>query len=78
MPRIKERVNKILLDREARIEKAIKAYRENEFTSIGEAAIAFDLPKSTLGHRLQGRENRQKAHEDQQRQNENEHGHNII
>ena len=66
MPRIKERSNRILLDREARIEKAIKAYRDNKFTSIGEAAIAFDLPKSTLGHRLQGRENRQKAHEDQQ------------
>jgi hypothetical protein len=65
MPRINDRVKKAILDREEQIEKAMQAYRLNFFT-IAEAAIAFNLPKSTLAHRLNGRQSNQKAQEEHQ------------
>jgi len=47
---------------EAEIQKAILAYKNHEFTSIAGAAQAFQIPYSTLKHRVAGRTTRQKAH----------------
>jgi hypothetical protein len=66
MPHIKDRTSQLDIDREERFQKALKALKDGVFTSIGEAATAFNLPKSSLGHRRNGRQTRQKAHEGDQ------------
>ena len=66
MPRIKDRSTRLVNDREERFERAIKAIKAGIHHSIGEAAVAFDLPKSSLAHRLNGRQSRQKSHEGDQ------------
>ena len=53
-------------EREAQIQRALKALEPGKYTSLGEAAIAFNVPKSTLGHRRMGRQTRRKAHEKEQ------------
>jgi hypothetical protein len=41
--------------KEGRIALAINAYRSGYFTSIRSAAVSYDIPRSTLQARLQGR-----------------------
>ena len=53
-------------EHEAQIQRALKALESGKYTSLGEAAIAFNAPKSTLGHRRMGRQTRHKAHEKEQ------------
>ena len=53
-------------EREAQIQRALKALESGKYTSLGEAAVAFKVPKSTLGHRRMGRQTRHKAHEKEQ------------
>ena len=53
-------------EREAQIQCALKALESGKYTTLGEAAIAFTVPKSTLGHRRTGRQTRRKAHEKEQ------------
>ena len=53
-------------EREAQIQRALKALESGKYTTLGEAAIAFKVPKSTLGHRRTGRQTRRKAHEKEQ------------
>ena len=55
-------------EREAQIQRALKALESGKYTTLGEAAIAFKVPKSTLGHRRTGRQTRCKAHEKEQLQ----------
>ncbi|KAG0639782.1 hypothetical protein HOY80DRAFT_1136458 [Tuber brumale] len=38
-------------------------YESGKFISLSKAATTFDIPGSTLGHRLNGRQSWQKAHE---------------
>jgi hypothetical protein len=66
MGKLKNRDATAAIKREEAFHKAIQALKDGTFTSIAEAAVAFELPKSTLGHRLKGRQNRQKAHEGDQ------------
>jgi len=49
--------------READIQKAICALKNNEFRSIRKAAIAFNVPNTTLQGRMSGRTSRTTAHE---------------
>ena len=53
-------------EREAQIQHALKALESGKYASLGEAAIAFNVPKSTLGHRRMGHRTRRKAHEKEQ------------
>ena len=53
-------------EREAQIQRALKALESGKYTTLGEAAIAFNIPKSILGHRRMGRQTRPKAHEKEQ------------
>jgi hypothetical protein len=48
---------------EANIQKAICALKNNEFRSIRKAAIAFNVPNTTLQGRMSGRTSRTTAHE---------------
>ena len=66
MPRIKFRSLTKENEREAQIQRALKALESGKYTTLGEAAIAFKVPKSTLGHRRTGRQTRRKAHEKEQ------------
>lgn len=69
MPKLKNRQSdpvKALVEREERFEKALKHLKAGDYTSVAAAAAAFNLPKSSLGHRLTGRQNRRKAHEGDQ------------
>ena len=50
-------------EREPQIQRALKALESGKYTSLGEAAIAFNVPKSTLCHR---RMCRQTQHEKEQ------------
>ena len=43
---------------EADIQKAILAYKNHEFTSLLAAAQAFNIPYSTIKHRVAGRTTR--------------------
>jgi hypothetical protein len=45
---------------------ALQALKDGVFSSIGEAATAFNLPKSSLAHRRNSRQTRQQAHEGDQ------------
>jgi len=48
---------------ETNVQKAIAAYQEGIFSSVRSAALAFDVPPTTLYYRMSGRITRQKAHE---------------
>ena len=45
---------------------ALKALESGKYASLGEAAVTFNIPKSTLGHRRMGRQTRCKAHKKEQ------------
>ena len=47
-------------------QKALQALKDGTYTSVAEAAVAFELLKSSLYHRMRGRQNRRKAHEGDQ------------
>jgi len=47
-------------------EAALKGLDTGVFSSLQEAADAYGLPKSSLGHRKNGRQTRDIAHQDQQ------------
>ena len=66
MPKIKVQSSARFLHREERIAQAIQALETGKCCSLSEAATAFDIPKSTLGHRMNGRQSRQKGHEGDQ------------
>ena len=66
MPKVKVRSSASILQREDRIAQAIQALETGKCLSLSEAATAFDIPKPTLGHRMNGRQSRQKAHEGDQ------------
>jgi hypothetical protein len=66
MPHIKNRTSQPDIDREQRFQRALKALNDGVFISIGEAATTFNLPKSSLGHRRNGRQTRQKSREGDQ------------
>jgi hypothetical protein len=51
---------------EADIQKAISALKNNEFRSIRKAAVAFNVPNTTLRGRMSGRTSRSTAHESEQ------------
>ena len=53
-------------EREAQIQRALKALESGKYASLGEAIVAFNVPKSTLGHRRMGHQTRRKAHEKEQ------------
>jgi hypothetical protein len=64
MPQIKFRPDTVNI--EERYKKALDGLQNGTFSSLSEAAQAYSLSKSSLGHRKNGRQSRQKAHEDQQ------------
>ena len=66
MPKVKVRSSASILQCEDRIAQAIQALETGKCLSLSEAATAFDIPKSTLGHRMNSRQSRQKAHEGDQ------------
>ena len=66
MPRIKFRSLMKENEREAQIQRALKALESGKYTTLDEAAIAFNVPKSPLGHRRMGRQTRRKAYEKEQ------------
>jgi len=51
---------------EADIQKAISALKNNEYRSIWKAAVAFNVPNTTLQGRMSGRTSRSTAHESEQ------------
>ncbi|GAB7336127.1 hypothetical protein MBLNU13_g08914t1 [Cladosporium sp. NU13] len=51
---------------EADIQNAISALRNNEYRSIRKAAVAFNVPNTTLQGRMSGRTSRSTAHESEQ------------
>ncbi|PUU83525.1 hypothetical protein B9Z19DRAFT_1119003 [Tuber borchii] len=64
-----EGVVKMLLernDREDPIAQAIQSLEIGKCSSLSKAVVAFDIPKSTLGHRMNGHQRWQKAHEGDQ------------
>ena len=48
------------------MQRAITAVQSKKCTSIRAAALQFNVPPSTLGHRLTGRVSRNQAHEEAQ------------
>ncbi|OCL07489.1 hypothetical protein AOQ84DRAFT_266927, partial [Glonium stellatum] len=55
------------LDLEARMALAISHLRTNPDQSIRQTARTFDLPRSTLQHRLNGRQSSQQSSQAQQK-----------
>jgi hypothetical protein len=55
MPPIRTEKSKKLVELEGRIELAINAYNKRQIPSIAEAARLYNIPRSTLGHRINGR-----------------------
>jgi len=51
---------------EADVQKAISAIKDNEYRSIRKAALAFNVPNTTLQGRLSGRKSRATGHETEQ------------
>ncbi|KAG0636800.1 hypothetical protein HOY80DRAFT_872155, partial [Tuber brumale] len=51
---------------EQRYSAALKGLEDLTFSSIEKAAEAYGLSRSSLGHRKNGRRNRQEAHQEQQ------------
>ena len=43
-------------EREAQMQRALKSLESGKYTTLGEAAIAFNVPIPTLGHRRMGRQ----------------------
>ena len=66
MPRIKLRSLTKENEREAQIQRALKALEPGKYTTPGEAAIAFKVPKSILSHQRTGRQARRKADDKEQ------------
>ena len=54
-------------ERGAQIQRVPKALESGKYTSLGEAAIAFNVPKSILGHGL-SHQTRRRAYEKEQLQ----------
>jgi hypothetical protein len=48
-----------LASKEGRMALAINSYKSGDFTSIREAAVTYDIPRSTLQARLHGRVSQQ-------------------
>ena len=65
MPRLKER-QRDMADLENRYKKAIECLDNGIYATLGEAATAFGLAKSSLGHRRNGRQDRKAAHQGEQ------------
>jgi hypothetical protein len=51
---------------EANIQKALSAIKNQEYSSIRKAALAFNIPNATLQSRMSGRKSRTEAHEAEQ------------
>jgi hypothetical protein len=68
MPRIKSHDNKTAMERdlEDRYKEAIQGLDDGTFNSLSQAAWAYNVSKSTLAHRKNGRKSRQAAHTDEQ------------
>jgi len=66
MPKIKVRANSIVLERQKLISLPITAQETGDCASCSEAATAFELLKSTLGHPMNGRQSRQNSQEGDQ------------
>jgi hypothetical protein len=66
MPKVKERSNIPKFTLEQRYEAALKGLDTGVFSSLQKAAEAYGLPKSSLGHRKNGRQMRGIAHQEQQ------------
>jgi len=64
--KLKNRDATAATEREEAFHKAIQTLKNSTFTSIVEAAVVFELPKSTLCHRMKGCQNWQKAHQGDQ------------
>jgi predicted HTH domain antitoxin len=58
MPPVRSQKRQNLTEQEGRILLAIQALKKQENLSIREAARIYDIPNSTLHHRVKGRENR--------------------
>ncbi|EDN06147.1 conserved hypothetical protein [Histoplasma mississippiense (nom. inval.)] len=58
MPPIRSKDARNSIEIEGRLELAINAIKKQEISSISEAARIFNVPRSTLGHRLSGRSSR--------------------
>ena len=58
MPLIRSRSSKNSIEQEGRILLAIQAFKNQEISSIREAARRFNVPNSTLSIRLYGIKNR--------------------
>ena len=52
------------VETEVRIQKAIQAMKKDSKYKLHKAARDFNIPRSTLQHRVNGKEPRNKAHED--------------
>ena len=66
MPRVKERSNLSKLALENRYATALKGLEDGTYKSLASAAQANNPSKSSLGHRKNGRQPRQEAHQEQQ------------
>nr|KMM67294.1 hypothetical protein CPAG_03629 [Coccidioides posadasii RMSCC 3488] len=55
MPPIRNKNARNSIEIEGRLELAISAFKNEEISSIREAACLFDVPRSTLAHQLKGR-----------------------
>lgn len=53
-------------EREERMQKALADYYSKKYNSISAAAAAYDIPNSTLIHRVRGRQDRHTAHQHSQ------------
>ena len=62
MPRVKERNLQARITLEERYKKAIEGLENGTFSSLQQAATAYGLKKSSLGHQRNGRKSRQEAH----------------
>jgi len=66
MGKIKQRTLQKQQEKEARLQKAIKAAKAGDFPSLRRTAEAYDIPLTTLRRRLAGGTTRIKAHAYQQ------------
>src|SRR6266700_479668 len=55
MPPNRSKKLKRLVNQEGRIDLAISAYKNGQIPSISEAARTFEVPRTTLHYRIQGR-----------------------
>lgn len=56
-----------MANREHDIQLAIEAFENGEYASVQAAARAYNVPRSTMQARMQGRTNRRRSHESKQR-----------